>query len=223
MTDLSAWTPCDRPGLVPLTGRYIRLSPFEPAYAQALFAAVGGNANDDLWEYVPFGPFASADELAKMVAYASAERGWQTMVLSDPASGDVLGMVSYMRIRQEHGSAEIGAVIFSKRLQRTRMATEAIYLTAKHAFEDLGYRRFEWKCNKANQASMRAAERFGFAFEGVFRNDMVVKGKSRDSAWFSMTDSDWPSISTAFETWLDPANFDADGQQLKKLVAGQWA
>ncbi len=126
-------------------------------------------------------------------------------------------MASYMRIRQEHGSAEVGFVLFGARLQRTAAATEAMYLMARHLFEDLGYRRYEWKCDDDNAASKRAADRLGFTFEGVFRNDMVVKGRSRDTAWFSMTDAEWPRLGGRLDAWLASENFDPDGRQKRRL------
>ena len=126
-------------------------------------------------------------------------------------------MAGYMRIREKHGSAEIGCVAFGRDLRRSPEATEAMSLMASHIFDELGYRRYEWKCHNGNAASRRAAKRFGFKFEGVFRNDMVVRGKNRDTAWFAMTDEDWPANKSAFEAWLSPSNFDAAGQQKKKL------
>ena len=133
-------------------------------------------------------------------------------------SGTLEGMVSYMRARPEHGSVEIGCVAFGHRLQRTAAATEAVYLMAKHAFDDLGYRRFEWKCDNTNEASKRAALRFGFTYEGLFRQDMVRKGANRDTAWFSIIDKEWPKVRTGFERWLDPANFSATGLQIRPLT-----
>ena len=130
----------------------------------------------------------------------------------------MLGMASYMRIRPEHGSAEVGFVCFSKAMQRTPAATEAMYLMARHLFDDLGYRRYEWKCDNANEKSRRAAERLGFAFEGVFRQDMVMKGRNRDTAWYSMLDTEWPAAKAAFEAWLAPENFDGEGRQRNKLA-----
>ena len=122
-----------------------------------------------------------------------------------------------MRIREIHGSAEVGCVAFSHALRRTPEATEAMYLMAQHLLEELGYRRYEWKCHNENAASHRAAQRFGFKFEGVFRNDMVIRGQNRDTAWYAMTDADWPNVKAAFEAWLDPSNFDAAGQQKQSL------
>ena len=128
-----------------------------------------------------------------------------------------LGVASYLRITPEHGAIEIGHIWFGEPLQRTTAATEAIYLLARHAFDELGYRRLEWKCNALNDASRRAAERFGFGFEGVFRNHMVVKGRNRDTAWYAIVDRDWPRVRGAFEAWLAPENFDGEGRQRRRL------
>lgn len=141
------------------------------------------------------------------------------MVIRCRETDEILGMASFMRLREAFGSAEVGCVAFGERLKRTRIATEAIYLMADHVFTHLGYRRFEWKCDDKNAASMRAARRFGFSYEGTFRQDMVVKGRNRDSAWFSMLDSEWPSLKAAFKAWLKVANFDERGQQKASLEA----
>jgi RimJ/RimL family protein N-acetyltransferase len=133
------------------------------------------------------------------------------------AEGAPQGVTSYLRITPEHGVIEIGHIWFGSPLQRTRAATEAIYLMARHAFDDLGYRRLEWKCNALNEPSRRAAERFGFTFEGVFRKHMLVKGKNRDTAWYAIVDDDWPAIRAAFERWLAPENFDEHGVQRERL------
>ena len=143
--------------------------------------------------------------------------GWRTLVVLNQQSGEVLGMAAFMRIRETHGSAEIGCVAFGPKLKRTRYATEAFALMAGHLFDDLGYRRYEWKCNVDNAASKRSAERFGFTFEGVFRNDMVTKGRSRDTAWYSITDKEWPSLRLALDQWLADANFATDGGQITTL------
>ena len=148
-----------------------------------------------------------------------AGQGWETMVILSSVSEAIRGMASFMRIRDAHGSCEVGAVAYSHSLQRTPEATEAMYLMARHVFDDLHYRRYEWKCHNENERSKRAALRYGFAFEGVFRNDMVMKGRSRDTAWFAMTDEDWPRVKAGFEAWLAPGNFDEAGQQIRTLEA----
>lgn len=216
--DLSKWKGCDRPGLTEVRGTHACLEPYDCAeHLQGLFEAVGGAANADLWTYMPIGPFEDTGVLADLLARANASHGWQTMVIRAGRSGNILGMASYMRIRKAHGSAEVGAVAFNHKLQRSTIATDAMYLMAKHVFDDLGYRRYEWKCNDANQASKRAAIRFGFQFEGIFRNDLVMKGQNRDTAWYSMIDAEWPDLKAAFTAWLAAENFDAEGRQLQKL------
>jgi RimJ/RimL family protein N-acetyltransferase len=227
MTDLLTWTPRPTPGLSTLEGRLVRLEPFDPVtHAAGLFDAVGGEANAALWHWMPAGPFPTPAAISDFLAAEHAAQHWNTLVIRAISSGsgsggldsgsEVLGMATYMRIREAHGSAEIGCVAFGPRLKRTREATEALTLMAAHVF-DLGYRRYEWKCNDANLASKRAAVRFGFSFEGIFRNDMVMKGRSRDTAWYSIIDAEWPRLKAALDQWLAPANFAADGAQMQTL------
>ncbi|WP_375202151.1 GNAT family N-acetyltransferase [Hyphococcus sp.] len=223
MRDLSTWRGCGVPDLKTVRGRFVSVEPaLFPACAEDLFSVLGGAENDDLWAYIPIGPFENAVQLAEVMAFAGAQQNWMTHLFRDAATaaplGQPLGMASYMRIRPEAGSAEVGCVVFSKKLQRTPAATEAMYLMAKHLFEDLGYRRYEWKCNNANEASKRAALRLGFSFEGVFRQDQVVKGANRDTAWYSIIDGEWPRVKAGFEAWLAPENFDAAGGQRRSLL-----
>jgi RimJ/RimL family protein N-acetyltransferase len=219
MTDLSDWKPCELPDMPSTGGAFVRVHRFRPERdAAALFAAIGGPHNDVLWRHIPFGPFESAAALRAILAFMKDVHGWQTLVFRARDSGETLGTASYMRIRPEAGSAEVGCVVFSKALQRTPAATEAMYFMARHLFDDLGYRRYEWKCDNDNVASRNAAVRFGFAPEGVFRQDMVIKGRNRDTAWFSMLDREWPRIDGAFQAWLAPENFDAAGKQRRSLA-----
>jgi len=216
--DLSEWKACAPPGQFGLGGNYCKLEPFDAEkHGPDLFSAVGGPGNEDLWTYIPMGPFANAEDLNAALAHTHAQHRWDTMIIRDIATNEVQGMASYMRQRPEHGSVEVGCIVFSHALQRTRVATEAIYLMATHVFDELGYRRFEWKCNAANEPSMRAAVRFGFTFEGIFRNDMVMKGANRDTAWYSMIDGEWPEMRAEYQKWLEPANFASDGAQITKL------
>ena len=218
-SDLSDWSFRNPPGFKKAEGRFVTLEAARfPDDAEILFAAVGGPGNDDLWRYIPFGPLDNADALGAAMTFLIDQQKWVTYLIRDAKSGETRGMASYMRIRPEHGSAEVGCIVFSKKLQRTPAATEAMYLMAKHLFDDLGYRRYEWKCHNANAPSKRAAERFGFAFEGVFRQDQVMKGENRDTAWFSMLDSEWPHVKAAFEAWLAPENFDGEGRQKRSLT-----
>jgi RimJ/RimL family protein N-acetyltransferase len=211
------WTPVQVPAREALEGKTVRLLPVDPArHAAPLYAAVQGA--DSIWDYLAYGPFES---LASFTAWlearaASADPLFFTVV--DVAVKAPRGMVSYMRMDPANGVIEIGNIWFAPALQRTRQATEAIYLLARHVFEDLGYRRLEWKCDSRNAPSRRAAERFGFVYEGVFRQHMVIKDRNRDTAWFGMTDGDWPHCKEAFETWLGDANFDAAGRQRRSLA-----
>jgi RimJ/RimL family protein N-acetyltransferase len=218
MQDFSTWTKRGTPGLTPLEGRRVRLEPFNwTQHGEGLFTAVGGEANAGVWEWMPVGPFLEAESLHRLLAAMREAEGWRTLVIRDRQSGEILGMASFMRIREAHGSAEIGCVAFGPKLKRTRHATEAQALMASHLFDELGYRRYEWKCNIENAASKRAAERFGYVFEGVFRNDMVTKGRSRDTAWYSITDREWPRLKLALDQWLADANFATDGAQIRTL------
>lgn len=206
--------PCPRPGRVVLEGRYARLEPLAASHSAGLLAASADAKSFDYLFDVP------PKDLADMQAYV-AERSksqdplFHTVV--DRATGAAGGRQTFMRITPEHGVIEIGNILWGPAIRRTRVATEALYLAAKHVFEDLGYRRFEWKCNDLNEPSKAAAKRFGFAFEGVFRQHMWVKGASRDTAWFAMLDRDWPRLRAAYARWLDPANFDAAGRQRARL------
>ncbi len=215
---LSSWTPRERPGGWPLTGARTVLEPLDwDVHADGLYQAVASPAVSDIWDYMPIGPFKNQDHFRKVFDYIRADRGWEMLVIRQGNGGKVLGMASFMRIREDHGSAEVGCVAFGRELRRTPEASEAMYLMGQHLFNELGYRRYEWKCHNENAASKRAAKRFGFKFEGIFRNDMVMRGKNRDTAWFAMTDADWPEVEQAFKAWLSPSNFDAAGQQKRKL------
>lgn len=217
-TFLKNWTPCNRPSPDVLTGRYVRLESLDwTRHGEALFDAVCGPGNEAIWTYMPDGPFATLDDFKRGFGGLAWELGWAPLVICRAETDAVLGMASYMRIREAHGSAEVGCVAFGPKLKRTREATEAMFLMGQYLFETLGYRRYEWKCHNENAASKRAAERFGFAFEGIFRNDMVVKGANRDTAWYAMTDEDWPGIKAGYETWLAPENFDETGEQKAAL------
>jgi RimJ/RimL family protein N-acetyltransferase len=216
-----AWTPVQPPGRAPLRGAHVLLRPLVAADARALYAATHPPHGDpSLWTYMSDGPYADADELRR--ALVSAEASEDPLFFAIVSDGRVLGRASYMRITPEFGVIEVGNIVLAPALQRTTAATEAIYLLARHAFDDLGYRRLEWKCNALNAPSRRAADRFGFTFEGVFRNHQIVKGRNRDTAWYAIIDADWPAIRSGFEAWLSPDNFDHAGIQrapLARLIA----
>jgi len=204
-----------------LTGARVELQPLDPQrHAADLFAAVQGDGHDPhLWDYMPYGPFACAQAFADWVHEQSRAADPLFFAVVDRATGRAGGMVSFMRMEPAHGCIEIGNIWFGAGLQRTPQATETICLLAGHAFDTLGNRRLEWKCDAANTRSRSAALRLGFRFEGVFRQHMVVKCRNRDTAWFSMLDHEWPGARRAFELWLDPSNFDAAGVQRAPLAA----
>jgi RimJ/RimL family protein N-acetyltransferase len=211
-------TPAKRPQRTTLDGRVVSLAPLDPmAHAGTLFESTRGHDNEQLWLYLFEGPFATrADFDSHLKQKASSEDPLFFAILDKP-SGDAVGYASYMRIEPAHRVIEVGSILYTPRLQRTIGATEAMYLMARHVFEDLGYRRYEWKCNALNAPSRSAALRLGFTFEGIFRQHMIIKGRNRDTAWFSMLDSEWPKRKAAFERWLDPANFDSNGRQRTSL------
>lgn len=223
MKDLSHFSPRALPGVTVLRGHHVILAPFdnETHGFQLGQVLVGGKA-DGTWTYMPF-DFKDAAHFGHDFEKMMIDKDWLTYTILDRQTTKPLGMASYMRQRPEHGSIEVGCVAFSPALRQTIAATEAMYLMAAHVFDDLHYRRYEWKCHNENHASKNAARRFGFQFEGVFRNDMVMKGKSRDTAWFAMTDDDWPGIKSAYTRWLSPDNFDENGQQTQSLSVLQAA
>ena len=210
---LAHWTPPPRPARETLRGRYVTLEPLAVDHASGLWPAFEGH--DEVWTWLPSGPFATQAAFRAHIAEISRpEDPLQHAVRM--ADGTLAGTLSLMRIAPASGSIETGGITFSPRLQRSREATEAVYLYMTWAFE-AGYRRFEWKCNARNLASRRAAQRFGLSYEGIFRQAAVVKGQNRDTAWFAAIDSEWPALRAAFETWLAPENFDTDGQQKSRL------
>jgi RimJ/RimL family protein N-acetyltransferase len=210
------WQPVPAPAPVTLSGQSVRLEPLDASRAEALWQAV--HAHDELWTWMAHGPYASASAMLESLnRWREAEKAILFAIIP-VETGTAAGWASFMRIKPQHGVIEVGNVVFSPMLQRSRAATEAMYLMASHIFDRLGYRRYEWKCNAENAASRRAAQRLGFTFEGIFRQHMVTKGRNRDTAWFSMLDEEWPGRKRAFEAWLDPANFDADGKQRRSLT-----
>lgn len=204
------------PQPVILEGRYVRLEPLERRHASDLLAASVGKGVPERYRWLTgYAPNTVADVEAFI---AAAEAGPDSYVaVVDQISGTALGRQGWMRIFPQHASIEIGGIYWGPAMARTRRATEALFLFARHAFDDLGYRRFEWKCNNRNEPSKAAARRFGFQYEGLFRQDQIVKGESRDTAWFSIIDEEWPALRSEYERWLDPANFDADGVQRTPL------
>jgi RimJ/RimL family protein N-acetyltransferase len=214
------WTPAEAPGQAVLRGSHVLLRPLDAdADAEPLYAVSHPPEGDPaIWTYLFEGPFGSAEEMRALLSEAEASKDPLFFTLVGLPAERPLGLASYLRIEPGHGSIEIGNIWFGTPLQRTTAATEAIYLLARHAFDELGYRRLEWKCNALNAPSRRAAERLGFTFEGVFRKHLVVKGRNRDTAWYAIVDDQWPAIRAGFEAWLAPANFDAEGRQKRSLA-----
>lgn len=209
--------PAERPGPVTLQGRYGRVEKLAPKHAPALWEAVKGH--ERIWTYMPsYGPFPDLAAFSAWVAETAPRDDPYFYAVVD-AEDRVLGMLALMALRPEHRVCEIGGVLYSPALQRTPLATEAQYLLARYAFETLGYRRYEWKCDSLNAASRNAAQRLGLTFEGIFRQHVIARGRNRDSAWFSMLDSEWPARKANFERWLAPENFDAEGRQRASLSA----
>ena len=216
--DLCTWTPRERPHRAAMDGRYVRLEPLDAArHGDQLFEASSGEAAQDRFRYLYEEAPASRQALEPWLERAAASDDPMWFAVIDKASGKVAGRQSLMRIDAANGAAEIGGILWGALVSRRPAATEALYLFARHVFDDLGYRRFEWKCNDLNEPSKRAAKRFGFTAEGTFRQHLVVKGQNRDTAWFSIIDKEWANCRKAFEQWLDPANFDAKGRQIRRL------
>jgi RimJ/RimL family protein N-acetyltransferase len=213
------WKPAALPVRVSLSGRYVTLEPLDAErHAADLWRAVKGH--DELWTWLFDGPYASEADLRLAIEVRQAASGFIFLAIVPVATGQAAGWASFLRMEPVHGVIEVGNILLSPVLQRTTAATEAMFLMARHVFDDLGYRRYEWKCNAENLPSRRAAERLGFTFEGVFRQHMVIKGRNRDTAWFAMLDREWPARKRAFEAWLEPANFDAEGRQRRSLGSG---
>jgi RimJ/RimL family protein N-acetyltransferase len=221
-----SWKPVPAPDRAILHGHYVTLEPLDAnRHSRDLWTAVRGH--DEVWTWLADGPYATEAELHRALLEKEISPAAVFFATVPGASGRLhdaglersaaAGYASFMRIEPAHGVVEVGNILLAPRLQRTAAATEAMYLMASHVFDTLGYRRYEWKCNAENVPSRRAALRLGFSFEGIFRQHMVIKDRNRDTAWFAMLDCEWPARKRAFEAWLDPANFDADGVQRNRL------
>jgi RimJ/RimL family protein N-acetyltransferase len=217
------WNTVAAPVPTTLHGRYVTLEPLNAErHTEALWEDVRGH--DELWAYLFDGPFATKADLRTSIEQKQTAVGAVFLAVVPANTGQAAGYASFMRMEPAHGVIEVGNILLSPTLQRTTAATEAMYLMARHIFDDLGYRRYEWKCNALNEPSRRAALRLGFTFEGIFRQHVVVKDRNRDTAWFSMLNHEWPARKHALEVWLDPTNFDANGDQrqtLSEIAAGQ--
>lgn len=216
--DLAGWTARPRPSAPVLEGRWCRLERFDPArHGESLYAASMARGSDARFRYLFEPPPANRGEFDAWAERAAATEDPCFYAVVEAATGQAEGRQALMRITPEHGVIEIGSILWGQTVARTRMATEALYLAARYVFDALGYRRFEWKCDALNEPSRRAALRFGFQFEGVFRQHMVVKGRNRDTAWFAIVDAEWPAIRAGMQRWLDSGNFDTEGAQKKPL------
>ena len=214
---LPNWTPPPLPPYEPLAGRWCRLEPLTAErHAADLFAAYSQDTEGRLWTYLPYGPFASPDDYTAWMNSIIPSSDPLFYAIIDHQTGRAAGSASYLRISPAIGSIEVGHINYAPALQRTPAATEAMYLMMDHVFA-LGYRRYEWKCDALNAPSRSAAQRLGFSFEGVFRQATIYKARNRDTAWFAVIDQEWPALKAAFEQWLDPANFDAEGRQRQRL------
>lgn len=216
--DLSGWKGVPRPDRVTLEGRYTRLEPLDAArHGADLYVAATAPGAEDRFRYLFETKPADSAAFAAWTAMAAGSTDPLFFAVVNAATGRALGRQALMRVDPVHGVIEIGSIHWGPAMARSRIATEALYLFGRYAFETLGYRRFEWKCHNLNEPSKRAAQRFGFTYEGLFRQHMVAKGRNRDTAWFSIIDSEWPERARAFAAWLDPANFDAAGRQTRRL------
>ncbi|MFG1350656.1 GNAT family N-acetyltransferase [Xanthobacter autotrophicus] len=210
--------PARRPAPVTLEGRHVALVPFDAdRHAASLYALSHGPERDALWAYLSAAPFPDEAAFQRFYAEAATRTDPLLFAIVETGSGRAVGHATYMRMEPAHRVIEVGNILYTPALQLTPGATEAMYLMARHVFEDLACRRYEWKCNALNAPSRRAAERLGFSYEGLFRQHMIIKGLNRDTAWYALLDHEWPRARAAFEGWLDPANFDADGRQKQRL------
>lgn len=215
--DVASWQGASAPAPVTLVGRSVRVEPLAPSHVPDLLQTTCGQHQDPEWTYLLEERPRDEAALHAQVTARIADPATLTFALVPLATGRAAGRASYLRIDPAQGSIEIGSIHLGAGLARTRAATEAMYLLARHAFEDLGYRRYEWKCDSLNAPSRAAATRLGFAYEGRFRQAVVYAGRNRDTDWFSIIDTEWPALRAAYDAWLDPANFDDEGQQRRSL------
>ena len=217
---VAGWSARPRPPRTAMAGRFCTVEPLDPErHAAPLFAAYAEDTAGRLWTYLPRGPYASLDEYRSWAEAACPADDPLVLAILDNTTREPVGTASYMRIEPAIGVIEVGSITYSPRLQRRPAATEAMYLMMRRVFDELGYRRYEWKCDSLNQPSREAAARLGFRYEGLFRQASITRGGNRDTAWFSVIDSEWPALRAAFERWLDPANFSADGTQRRSLAS----
>jgi RimJ/RimL family protein N-acetyltransferase len=215
---VSGWTVRPRPPMTPMEGTHCRIVPAVPDHAEALVAAFASAKDDRDWTYLPYEQPPSAEAYRDFIAGMQADRSALLHTIIDRENDRPAGVAAYLRIDPTNGSIEVGSINYAPGLQRTVAATEAMMLMMARAFDELGYRRYEWKCDALNARSRTAALRLGFRYEGTFRNAQVVKGRNRDTAWLSIIDSEWPAIRQAQRQWLAPENFDSAGRQRRRLA-----
>lgn len=212
------WTVRPRPSDIVLSGRTCHLEPLSASkHAHQLYAAYSQAPDGRDWTYMPFGPFTSFEEYRKHAEVLEKSEDPKHFTVISTSSGEAVGTLSLMRINPENGVIEVGYITFSPLLKRSALSTEAQYILMAYVFDQLGYRRYEWKCDSLNEPSRKAADRLGFRFEGIFYHNVVYKGRNRDTAWYAITSDQWPALKSAFEAWLLPENFDEHGQQIKAL------
>ena len=212
------WMPCAHPPYESMTGDYCYVVPLDPElHAADIHQANILDKENRMWVYLAYGPFESEKDYRNWIDETCLEDDPQFYAIVDKNTGIAAGVASYLRIDPKNGAIEVGHINFAPPLQHSTAATEAMYLMMKRIFDELGYRRYEWKCDALNARSCRAAERLGFTYEGTFRQAMVYNGRNRDTAWYAITDREWPSIRATFQKWLDPDNFDETGKQRNKL------
>lgn len=215
---LDGWHGRDLPPRSSMEGQYCKLVSLNPdLHAVQLYEAFAEDKDNRSWTYLPYGPFNSIEDYTAWMNSECMGDDPMFFAIIDPMTSSAAGVASYMRIKPDVGVIEVGHIDYSPKLQKTRAATEAMYLMMRRAFDELGYRRYEWKCDALNEGSIRAARRLGFTFEGIFRQATMYKGRSRDTAWYSIIDREWPNIKSGLELWLDSKNFDSSGMQQRSL------
>ena len=216
---LGEWKNCPVPPKQSINGQYCKLEPLSISeHSEQLFETFVDDSDGHNWTYLAYGPFSDLSSFCDWLKDSCLKDDPQFQVIIDKTNNKALGMASYLRIKPNVGVIEVGHIHYSNKMQRTRVATEAMYLMMARVFDDLGYRRYEWKCDALNKKSCLAALRFGFTFEGIFRQATIYKGRNRDTAWYSIIDSEWPAIKKKYEFWLNPQNFDKIGKQLNSLI-----
>ena len=211
------WTGCDRIPHTPMQGHFCDVVPLSMDHSNDLYTAFQADETGTLWTYMPAGPFGAQADYDAWVRTACDSQDPLFFAVINKETNRAVGVASFLRIQPENGVAEVGYITFSPALKQTPMATEAMFLMMKRIFDELGYRRYEWKCDALNEPSRNAAKRLGFSYDGLFKQALIYKGRNRDTAWFSILDQDWPALKTAFETWLAPTNFDSQGKQITRL------